>query len=139
MIVDDNPEIRMAERLALEKAGHEVLEAAGGEECLGALRRGNNKPDLIILDVMMPRLDGWEVSRTIKSNESLKGIIICMLTAKATLMDALMSMESAGADWHLNKPVSIKTLVKTVNWLLDQKSASPEQLDQSSKAAPQEY
>jgi CheY-like chemotaxis protein len=118
MIVDDNPEIVTVVKATLEREGYEVMTATSGEECLDQLYSGEI-PELTLLDVMMPEMDGWEVSRRIKKNEKLKNIIICMLTAKNTTMDALVSLESAGANWHLNKPVSRKQLVDTVKWLLE--------------------
>jgi CheY-like chemotaxis protein len=117
MIVDDNKEVLTVLKTTLEHDGHEVMEAQSGEECLDILYSGEI-PDLILLDIMMPEMDGWEVSRRIKSNEKLKNVIICMLTAKNTTMDALMSLESAHANWHLNKPISRKKLIDTVKWLL---------------------
>jgi len=118
MIVDDNEEIRLVVRATLEHEGYEIIEADSGPNCLNMLRSGEH-PDIILLDVMMPEMDGWEVSRKIKSDESLKNIIICMLTAKNTTMDALMSIESAKSDWHLNKPISRKEMIDTIKWLLE--------------------
>jgi CheY-like chemotaxis protein len=118
MIVDDNEDVRIVVKTALEREGYEVSEAESGFECMDMLESGEI-PDLILLDVMMPELDGWEVTRKIRANQKLKDIIICMLTAKNTTMDALMSLESAGANWHLNKPISRKTLIDTVKWLLE--------------------
>jgi CheY-like chemotaxis protein len=118
MVVDDNQEITKLVRITLEQEGYDVIEASSGDECLNFLY-GGEIPDLILLDIMMPELDGWEVSRRIKANEKLKDIKICMLTAKNTDMDAIMSLESARADWHLNKPISRQQLVDTVRWLLE--------------------
>ncbi len=118
MVVDDNVEITTLVKVTLEREGYDVIEVSSGDECLGLLYSGEI-PDLILLDIMMPDLDGWEVSRRIKANEKLKDIIICMLTAKDTTMDALMSLESAHANWHLNKPISKQQLVDTVKWLLE--------------------
>jgi CheY-like chemotaxis protein len=118
MVVDDEKDIRKVVRKLLETEKHEVTEAKGGRECLEKLVEGE-RPDLIILDVMMPGMDGWEVSRLIKSNEVLKDIPICMLTVKNTTMDALMSLESAHANWHVNKPINKKQFLDTVNWLLE--------------------
>jgi CheY-like chemotaxis protein len=118
MIVDDNREVRGVIRATLEPRGYEIMEAESGEKCLDYLLSGEI-PDLLLLDIMMPEMDGWEVTREIKKNPKLKSIIVCMLTAKNTTMDALYSLESAGANWHLNKPISKKQLVETVGWLLE--------------------
>jgi CheY-like chemotaxis protein len=117
MIVDDDPDIRTLVKKILKGGGYETLETSNGLDCIEMLVEGE-RPDLILLDVMMPKMDGWEVARRIKENEVLKEISICMLTAKATTMDALMSLESAQADWHLNKPISKKLLLQTIEWLL---------------------
>jgi len=121
MVVDDDPAVRTVVRRILENEGYEVVESENGEECLRMLQNGE-RPDLILLDVMMPKMDGWEVSRRIKANTSLSSIPICMLTAKTSTMDALMSLESAGAEWHLNKPISRALLLQTVQWLLSPES-----------------
>ena len=120
MVVDDDSMIRNLVRMLLEEKGYEVMESENGLDCLEKLIEGE-RPDLILLDVMMPKMDGWEVSRRIKTNEVLKDIPICMLTAKTTTMDALMSLESAHADWHLNKPISKNILIQTVEWILSGK------------------
>jgi CheY-like chemotaxis protein len=117
MIVDDNEMIRKVIRATLEEEGYEVIEAERGQECLNFLWK-RELPDLVLLDVMMPEMDGWEVARRIKSNEKLRDVIVCMLTAKDSTLDALMSIESAHANWHLNKPISKKNLISTVKWLL---------------------
>jgi CheY-like chemotaxis protein len=99
LVVDDMEDVRTVVKAGLEREGHEVMEAASGEECLKFLQT-NEKPDLILLDVMMPGMDGWEVATTVKADETLKEIIICMLTAKTAPDDILTSFESAKADWH---------------------------------------
>ncbi|MFQ5800165.1 MAG: PleD family two-component system response regulator [Candidatus Hydrothermarchaeales archaeon] len=121
LVVDDDPGVRTLVRKILEDEGYEAVESEGGLDCLTKLRMGE-RPDLILLDVMMPKMDGWEVSRRIKADESLKDIPVCMLTAKTTTMDALMSLESAHADWHINKPISKKLLLEAVKWLLESSS-----------------
>jgi CheY-like chemotaxis protein len=63
-------------------------------------------------------MDGWDVARKVKSDETLKDIIICMLTVKTSPDDILTSFESAKADWHVDKPVSIKKFIEIVDWLL---------------------
>jgi CheY-like chemotaxis protein len=119
MVVDDNKDFRTVMRMFLEREGYEVVESESGEQCLEKLKKGE-KPDLILLDVMMPGIDGWDVSRIIKANKAFRDTLICMVTAKATTADALISLESAHANWHLNKPVSKETLLDTINYLLNQ-------------------
>jgi CheY-like chemotaxis protein len=109
MIVDDNSDVRMVVNKGLVAEGHHVIEAENGLDCLEKLGK-LVFPDLILLDVMMPGMDGWEVGRRIKNDESLKNIPICMLTVKDSPEDVSMSIESVGAEWHLTKPVSIKKL-----------------------------
>ena len=117
MVVDDDVDIRDLAKMALEKEGFEVEVAGSGFECLEMLENGY-RPDVIFLDVMMPNLDGWTVSRKIKINPDFQHIQICILTAKTTTLDALMSVESAHADWHLNKPITQKLLLETAKWML---------------------
>jgi CheY-like chemotaxis protein len=117
MVVDDEPDIRTIVRTVLEKEGHEITEAESGEMCLKLLSEYES-PDILFLDVMMPGMDGWDVARKVKSDETLKDIIICMLTVKTSPDDILTSFESAKADWHVDKPVSIKKFIEIVDWLL---------------------
>jgi CheY-like chemotaxis protein len=121
MIVDDEDGIRRLLSTILKGAGYDVVESNNGLECLKMLEEGK-RPDLILLDVMMPTMDGWEVSKKIKSNEDLKDIFICMLTAKTTTTDTLTSLESAKADWHIHKPISKNGLLQTIEWLFSRPS-----------------
>jgi CheY-like chemotaxis protein len=90
-------ETRRLESKILRGVGYAVIESENGLECLDKIEHGL-RPDLILMNVMMPKMDGWAASRKIKS----------------TTLDALMSLESAYADWHLDKHVSRKTLIETV-------------------------
>jgi CheY-like chemotaxis protein len=119
MIVDDNKDFRTIIRMFLEREGYEVVESEDGEQCLEKLQSGE-KPDLMLLDIMMPGIDGWDVSRIIKANKSFRDILVCMLSAKTTTADTIMSLESAHANWHLNKPVTQKILLDTIKYLLNQ-------------------
>ena len=116
LIVDDEEKIRYIVRRMLEGEGYEVLEAEGGKECLEVLK--SEKPDLILMDVMMPEMEGWEAAAAVKKDESNKGIIISMLTVKSEDEDKIKSLDEASADWHIAKPVKRDKLLQTVGWLL---------------------
>ncbi len=116
MIVDDEEKIRYIVKKMLEDKGHEVMEAESGKECLEIIK--DKKPDLILMDVMMPEMDGWEAAREIKKDKANEEIIISMLTIKSKDEDKIKSLDDASADWHISKPVRRDKLVQTVNWLL---------------------
>ncbi|WP_456474742.1 response regulator [Candidatus Pyrohabitans sp.] len=115
LIVDDEPEIRFLTRKMLEKAGYEVVEAGDGEEGLRLLEK--ETPDLILLDVMMPGLKGWEVCGKIKANVRLKNIPVAMFTVRTTEEDVEKSRD-CGAEAHINKPFDREELIYTVEKLL---------------------
>jgi two-component system chemotaxis sensor kinase CheA len=115
MIVDDEPNILAVLKGMLQKEGYEVLVADSGVACLEILK--DEKPDVIVMDVMMPEMDGWETVEKIKDDKTNKDINICMLTIKSTSKDREQSLYT-GADWHISKPVSKENLLETVRWLL---------------------
>ena len=101
LIIDDDPANRDILKVRLEIAGHQVLEATNGEEALPL--SASSHPDLIFLDVMMPKLDGWQVCRLLKADPKTKDIPVVMLTACFQEIDQLRGYES-GADEYLAKP-----------------------------------
>ena len=116
LLVDDEKTILQTVGIMLEKEGYEVMEADSGKQCLEILE--NEKPDMILMDVMMPEMDGWEAAREIKKDKANEEIIISMLTIKSKDEDKIKSLDDASADWHISKPVRRDKLVQTVNWLL---------------------
>ena len=114
LFVDDDEKILHVVGKILESKGHEVTTVNSGSECLELLK--GDKPDLILLDVMMPEMDGWEVAREIKKDESNKDIIISMLTINYTDMGKAKSLEEV--DWHIRKPITKENLLEAVDWLL---------------------
>lgn len=117
MVVDDSEEVVKMVKAALGKEGYTVVGARDGYECLEKLSA--EKPDLILLDVMMPGIDGWEVCKKIKESELILSMPISMLTVKKGRNDIKKSLDYAHADGHLAKPLNIKELRKAVRDLLN--------------------
>jgi DNA-binding response OmpR family regulator len=116
LLVDDEPEIRVLTRMMLEKAGYEVMEAKDGEEGLRSLMK--DKPDLVLLDIMLPGDDGWEVCRKIKANEKTGDIPVVMFTVRTSEDSVKKSMDYAHADAQIDKPFDRKELLATVERIL---------------------
>jgi len=115
LIVDDEPDLVETVRFPLEMEGYQVLVSNNGEEGLNQARK--EIPDLIILDLMLPRLDGYKVCRLLKFDERYKHIPILMLTAKIQEKDKLLGKET-GADEYMTKPFDIDTLMEKVKFYL---------------------
>ncbi len=115
LVVDDEDNIRELLKFSLEKNGFVVKEASDGEQALTVL--SNYIPDLIILDLMLPQIDGLEVCRRIKSNSNTAGIPIIMLTARAEEIDKVLGLE-LGADDYITKPFSPREVVARVKAVL---------------------
>ena len=115
LTVDDDREIVRLLRAYLEKAGYEVLTAYDGEEALNMLRR--YRPDLLILDLMLPDRDGWDITRAIRSDPALSAIAIIMLTARVEDTDKIIGLE-IGADDYISKPFNPREVVARVRALL---------------------
>lgn len=114
LIVDDEPDIIEFIGYNLELEGFDIIEANDGEE---ALEKINENPDLIILDIMMPKLNGFEVFTRIKKLERFSDIPILFLTAKTSEIDEIKGL-NFGADDYLKKPISPMTVVARVKSLL---------------------
>jgi DNA-binding response OmpR family regulator len=111
LIVDDEPDVLMLCRVNLEFEGYNVVEAHGGEEAVEIVRRGDI--DLVLLDVMMPGMDGWEVLSSIRRNPQTAEIPVIMLTAKAEERDQIRGW-SDGANDYVTKPFNPIALSETV-------------------------
>jgi adenylate cyclase len=110
LMVDDNPTNLDILRARLVAHNYEVLTATDGEAGLAMARE--KQPDLILLDIMMPKMDGIEVCRQLRSDSSLPFIPIIMVTAKADPKDVVAGLE-AGSDEYLTKPVDHAALIQT--------------------------
>ena len=112
LVVDDEPNIRRLVRFHLEDAGHEVLTASDGWEAMELVR--SRQPDLILLDVMMPGPDGFQVLEALKSEPDTAQIPVVMLTARAT-DDHIRKGWQTGNDWYVTKPFNPLELRALVN------------------------
>jgi len=115
MVVDDNPDIITIVKTILEGKGYYVLSASSGQELLHLLT--DRKPDLIILDIMMPEMDGLEVLGRLKAVTETASIPVILLTAKVQYEDVLGGYK-LGADYYITKPFTSTQLVNGINLLL---------------------
>jgi two-component system alkaline phosphatase synthesis response regulator PhoP len=111
LVVDDQPDIRLMCRVNLQLEGYEVLEAPDGDAGLEMVR--SERPDLVLLDVMMPGLDGWQFMKEIKADETTSEIPIVLLTARVQREDEIRGWLSGAAD-YLAKPFNPSTLTEIV-------------------------
>jgi len=123
LCIEDEPEMIELIKVILEKKGFEVRGAVGGKE--GLEKAKSEKPDLILLDLMMPEIDGWEVYRQLKSDEELKDIPVIVVTARAQSIDKILGLHIAKVDDYITKPFGPNELVESINRVLGMKKAGP--------------
>ncbi len=116
LCIEDEAEMIELTRLVLEREGFEVLGAVGGSRGLEAIQR--EKPDLVLLDLMMPDIDGWEVYRRMKANDELADIPVIIVTAKAQSIDKVLGLQVAKVDDYITKPFGPKELLESINRVL---------------------
>jgi DNA-binding response OmpR family regulator len=116
LVVDDEVNIVKAISLRLEKAGYEVITAHDGVAALSKARE--ESPDLIILDIMLPQMDGYKVCRLLKFDQNRKHIPILMLTAKIEEEDKALGKKT-GADMYMTKPFDYKKILDAIKTLLN--------------------
>lgn len=119
LVVDDDPNSREIVQTFLESRGYSVETAATGQAALAAVQ--GRSPDLILLDVMMPGMDGWEVARTLKDHADYADIRVVMMTARSDFSDKQKGLQ-AGADDYLVKPIQLEDLGNTVKRNLEVRS-----------------
>ena len=107
LIVDDNQDSRELVVKVLKNKGYEIVEATDGEEAIE--KAVGERPDLILLDISIPKLDGYEVTRRLKSQEEFRGTPIVALTAHAMKGDRAKALE-AGCEGYISKPINIREL-----------------------------
>lgn len=116
LVVDDEPFILRSLTFVLRKEGFEVSEARNGEEAMERIR--SERPALVLLDVMMPKKNGYEVLQEIKQNESLASTYVIMLTAKGQEADRVKGL-SLGVDEYMTKPFSPRKIVERARAVLN--------------------
>ncbi|WP_020395996.1 response regulator transcription factor [Thiolinea disciformis] len=116
LIADDEPNILLSLEFLMKREGYQVVVAKDGQEALDTIAR--EKPDLVLLDAMMPKKTGYEVCNEVRSNADYKNTLILMLTAKGRDTDIAKGM-ALGADAYMVKPFSTKELAQKVKELLE--------------------
>jgi two-component system response regulator VicR len=116
VVVEDDPEMINLVKLILKKEGFDVTGAMGGRDGLEAIE--HDSPDLVLLDLMMPDIDGWEVYQAMKANDTMKNIPVIIITAKAQSIDKVLGLHIAKVDDYITKPFSPGELVASVRKVL---------------------
>lgn len=116
LVVEDEESLLKLESILLTSKGYEVHGAADGRAALDAIEQV--QPDLVLLDIMLPEIDGFEVCRRIKSNSKTKHIPVVMLTAKKSREDMARG-EQVGADWYITKPFKSAMVIETIQRFID--------------------
>lgn len=116
LIVEDEPGVAVAIQFLMEQQGHNVLIAERGEDALDLVYK--YKPDLVLLDIMLPGISGWEVCEIIRLNPDYRNVKIVFLTARNTEVEIAKGL-ALGADAYITKPFSNDQLIAKVNTLLE--------------------
>jgi len=119
LCVEDEPEMIDLIRLILNRKGYKVEGAAGGVEGIRLIKEIH--PDLVLLDLMMPDMDGWEVYQQMKAETSLRDIPVIVVTAKAQNIDKVLGLHIAKVDDYIAKPFSPQELMDSVDKVFSQK------------------
>jgi twitching motility two-component system response regulator PilG len=111
MVIDDSNTIRRTAEALLKKAGYDVLTASDGFEAMSLIT--DNRPDIIFVDIMMPRLDGYQTCQLIKNNKKFRDTPVIMLSSKDGLFDRARG-RIAGSEEHVNKPFTQEELIDVI-------------------------
>ncbi|KAA3646577.1 MAG: response regulator [Chloroflexi bacterium] len=116
LVIEDNPDNYELVRFVLERSGHEVVPAFDGRAGLDAA--AEIEPDLILLDLAIPEVDGWEAARRLKADDGTKAIPLVALTAHTLPGDRRRALE-AGCDGYISKPIDVKTFANVISHYLN--------------------
>jgi two-component system, OmpR family, response regulator VicR len=120
--IEDEQEMIDLVRLILNRKGYEIIGANGGHEGLETVRK--ELPDLVLLDLMMPDMDGWDVYQQMKAGDDTKNIPVIVVTAKAQSIDKVLGLHIAKVDDYISKPFSPQELVDSVEKVLARQEES---------------
>ena len=131
LLIDDEPDLLVLMKKLLKKQGYLVSDAHGGREGLKIAREKH--PDIIVLDAMMPDIDGWDVARELKSDPDTRDIPIVMLTVMSEPKYQKMSFDYSGADWHVPKPFEPDMLFSILSLAVEDRSVIEEKVEKAIK------
>jgi len=114
--IEDEPEMIDLVKLILGRKGYQVVGAAGGQEGLDVVRE--QVPDLILLDLMMPDIEGWDVYQQLKADETTRNIPVIVVTAKAQNIDKVLGLHIAKVEDYISKPFSPQELIDSIEKVL---------------------
>ena len=118
--IEDDSEMIDLVSLILNRQGYQVSGANGGRAGLDLVKR--NSPDLILLDLMMPDIDGWDVYQQLRSNEETRDIPVIVITSKSQMIDRVLGLHIAKVDDYISKPFKPVELIESVTRILNRKS-----------------
>jgi CheY-like chemotaxis protein len=121
--IEDEPEMIDLVRLILARKRYEVIGANGGREGLDVVRK--ELPDVVLLDLMMPDMDGWEVYHQLKADETTRQIPVIVITAKAQNIDKVLALHIAKVDDYIAKPFSPQELMDSLSKVLGERQPDP--------------
>lgn len=116
--VEDEPEVTELVQIILHREGYEVIGAKGGQEGLALIQ--DTLPDLVLLDLMMPDMDGWEVYQQLQANDATQDIPVIIVTAKAQSIDKVLGLHIAKVDGYITKPFKPSELVQKIEEVLSE-------------------
>lgn len=121
LVVDDEDDILNFLELVLQEKGYEVLTAGGGQEALTQAQMA--KPDLVLLDIMMPQMDGWEVLKLLRVDDETAKVPVAMLSARTDAQDRVQGLQEGAVD-YIFKPFSLEDLLNKIESIFGQAEAS---------------